>query len=66
MINSSLAFIASMLVQGPNPPPPVPKNFPPPPVGDVPLDGHLIILMGVAIILGIVVVLRNAKVSKSL
>ncbi len=62
MIKSSLTFIALTIVQSVQPPAPVtPKMGPPPPVGDVPLDGPVFILVIIALVLGTVVALRNIK-----
>lgn len=46
-------------------PPPAPKNIPPPPVGDVPIDGYLGILLTVAVIIAFFV-LRKRILEKSL
>lgn len=62
MIKSSLTFIALTIVQSVQPPEPVtPKMGPPPPVGDVPIDGSIIYLIVIALVLGTAVALRNRK-----
>lgn len=59
MINF-LSLSLTVLVQGPTAPP-VPKMGPAPPVGDVPLDESLWILLASALIIGVIFVYRNHK-----
>lgn len=60
MINF-LSLSLLVLVQAKTPPPPVPKMGPSPPVGDVPIDGNLWILVVVALFMGVLVLYRNRK-----
>ncbi|MGJ8683954.1 MAG: hypothetical protein ACSHWW_04985 [Nonlabens sp.] len=61
-MNNFLSLSLAVLVQRPQNGPPVPKmDAPPPPVGDVPVDGNLWILILFAVILGAAAVYRNRQ-----
>lgn len=61
MIKSSLAFIASTMVQDIRPPAPATPKMggPAPPVGDVPLDSGIVVLLVIAVIIGVIAIYNN-------
>ncbi len=63
-MNNFLSLSLTVLAQRATPPPPVPKmgpGGPPPPVGDVPLDGSIWLLIIAALVMGAVIVYRNRE-----
>jgi hypothetical protein len=63
IIKSSLTFIVLTLNHSAQPP--VPKMGVAPPVGDVPLDNFILLLVFAALIIGTVVILRNGRAQQS-
>nr|WP_042291017.1 hypothetical protein [Nonlabens ulvanivorans] len=58
-MNNILSLSLTVLVQQTTPP--VPKMGIPPPVGDVPLDGNLWVLLVSALLIGAMVVYKNRQ-----